>query len=140
MRPALLLAGLSALSLASCAHAAGRAVDGRPTPRLVQKLVEREHAISLYSGHQIDQANIFSGFEAPAFKVASVRCTPLPESRFDCRFTLTRSIGSDSSTDTEKRVAWKLPEGGWTTDIIEALCAAQRDALGTTECVGIVDE
>ncbi len=128
------------LGLAACAHAAAMPSHTAPSTRLVQKLVEREHAVSLFVGHQVEQANIFGGGETQIFKVANVRCSELPGSRFDCRFTLTRSIGSDRSTDTERRVAWKVPEGGWTTDMIEALCAQQKGALGTTECVGIVDE
>jgi hypothetical protein len=139
MQQLALLAALPLASLAACAHTAAAHADGAPSTRLVQRLVEREHAISLYNGHQVDQANIFSGLEPSTFKVAAVRCAELPGARFDCRFTLTRSIGSESSTDTEKRIAWKLPEGAWTTDIIEALCAVQKDALGTTECAGIVD-
>jgi hypothetical protein len=124
---------------AACQHAGSLAAPTRPTVGLMQRLVEREHAISLHNGFAIDQANIFTGENQMRYKVSQVRCTDLANGRFDCRFSLERSLGSDRSTDMERRRTWRQPQGGWTTDLIEELCAQQRQALGTTDCVGIVD-
>jgi hypothetical protein len=126
--------------LAGCAHSAGSRTSAAPPARLVQRLFEREVAIRLYNGLLIDQANVFSGPVAPSFNVTGLRCTPQAGAHFDCGFTLTTIQGTSTQRRHERRSAWRRPDGGWTTDIIEELCAAQRSALGNeADCQGIVD-
>jgi hypothetical protein len=129
-----------ALMLAGCAHSMGSRASAAPAARLVQRLVEREEAVRLFNGLQIDQANIFSGYVAASFNVTGLRCARQAGTHFDCGFTLTTVHGTNTRRQHERRSAWRRPDGGWTTDIIEELCAAQRSALGAeADCQGIVD-
>ena len=129
-----------ALMLAGCAHAADSRTSAAPAARLVQRLIEREEAIRVFNGFHIDQANVFSGYVAPSFSVTGLRCAGQAGAHFDCRFTLTTTRGANVRRLPERRSAWRGPAGGWTTNIIEELCAAQRSALGNeADCQGIVD-
>jgi hypothetical protein len=124
--------------LAACAHATGTP-GPTPSARLVQKLVERENAIASYNGYLIEQASIFAS-PPTGFRVSRVECAPQAERRFDCRFALATTVGRETRREAGQRIVWQPTETGWTSNIIEELCAEQKRELKTADCAGIVDE
>ncbi len=131
---------LLALGVSSCAYASASRTAERPNASLLQELIAKEEATGLVNGYLIEQASVFSGGPAPTFQVSRLDCTDKAAGRFDCRFALATRRGSSTQREQQRRTVWRMPEGGWTTNVIEELCDQQKRELGAERCQAIVDE